>query len=77
MRIERRSFYWKTNTWVPGTSEQIEYENASAETNARNSVWKLPMKLKKPKEMCDISSERIRTQLDVNKKIATHGENSY
>lgn len=77
MRIERRSFYWKNNIWVPGTSEQIEYENAGAETNARNSAWKLPMKLKKPKETCDISSHRIRTQLGVNKKIATHGENSY
>lgn len=77
MWIERRSFSWKNNIWVSGTSEQIEYENASAETNARNSAWKLPVKLKKPKKTCDISPERIRTQLGVNKEIATHGENSY
>lgn len=38
MRIERRSFCWKNNAWVPGTSEPIEYENASAETTAGNCV---------------------------------------
>lgn len=43
----------------------------------QETVWKLPMRLKKPKETCDTSPERMRTQLDVNKKIATHGGNSY
>lgn len=43
----------------------------------QETVWKLPMRLKKPKETCDTSPERMRTQLDVNKKIAAHGGNSY
>lgn len=63
---------------VPGTSEQIEYENASIETKARNSLHGIPPWNWRSQKRTVISLlKELEQQLAVNKKITTHGKDSY